>query len=54
VKESLRVARLGQEMTDSDLRRLSAERGRIVMTSEDAKEGPMAFLQKRAPNWSGR
>ena len=25
-----------------------------VFTSEDAKEGPRAFAEKRAPNWSGR
>ncbi len=25
-----------------------------VFTSEDAKEGPAAFAQKRAPEWSGR
>ena len=25
-----------------------------VFTSEDAREGPRAFAEKRAPNWSGR
>ena len=25
-----------------------------VFTSEDAKEGPRAFAEKREPNWSGR
>ena len=25
-----------------------------VFTSEDAKEGPRAFAEKRAPVWSGR
>ena len=25
-----------------------------VFGSEDAKEGPRAFAEKRAPNWSGR
>ncbi|TFH20858.1 MAG: enoyl-CoA hydratase, partial [Myxococcales bacterium] len=24
-----------------------------VFTSEDAKEGPRAFAEKRSPNWSG-
>ncbi len=25
-----------------------------IFRSEDAKEGPLAFVQKRAPNWQGR
>jgi enoyl-CoA hydratase/carnithine racemase len=28
--------------------------GRVVLNSEDAKEGPRAFAEKRAPNWQGR
>ena len=27
---------------------------RIVTSSEDAQEGPRAFLEKRKPNWKGR
>jgi enoyl-CoA hydratase len=25
-----------------------------IFKSEDAKEGPLAFVQKRSPNWQGR
>ena len=25
-----------------------------VASSEDAREGPRAFMEKREPNWSGR
>ncbi len=53
VRESLKLARLAAELSDMEMRRLSAETGKVVMTSEDAKEGPLAFLQKRAPNWVG-
>jgi enoyl-CoA hydratase/carnithine racemase len=28
--------------------------GRVVLNSEDAKEGPLAFTEKRAPTWKGR
>ena len=27
---------------------------RTVLNSEDAKEGPQAFVEKRAPKWTGR
>lgn len=28
--------------------------GRVVLDSEDAREGPRAFSEKREPNWQGR
>lgn len=37
-----------------DAWRLSDLAAREVMTSEDAKEGPRAFAQKRAPRWEGK
>ncbi len=33
---------------------LEADLGRRVVRSEDAREGPRAFAEKRAPNYSGR
>ncbi len=37
----------------SGLKFLERELGK-VLALEDAKEGIMAFLQKRKPNWKGR
>ena len=39
---------------DAEMRERSRDAGRIVMTSEDAREGPLAFVQKRDPVWKGR
>ena len=54
VLESLRIARLSADRPDADLRRLSRERMKVVMATEDAKEGPRAFAEKRPPVWQGR
>ena len=27
---------------------------KVVLGSDDAKEGPRAFAEKRAPNWQGK
>jgi enoyl-CoA hydratase len=34
--------------------RLEDESRRIVMATQDAKEGPLAFMQKRPPNYLGK
>ena len=34
--------------------RIESELSGVVFSSEDAKEGPKAFAEKRAPNWQGR
>lgn len=54
VRESLRVARLSAELSDAHMRLLSAKASREVGSSADAKEGPRAFLEKRAPRWTGQ
>ncbi|MFN0185864.1 MAG: enoyl-CoA hydratase-related protein [Aquabacterium sp.] len=54
VRESLGVARQAFDRTDAELARLSDEGQARNMTSEDFKEGPRAFIEKRAPRWQGR
>jgi enoyl-CoA hydratase/carnithine racemase len=54
VRESLGVARQALDLTDAELREVSAVASRKVATTEDYKEGPRAFIEKRAPRWVGR
>lgn len=54
VRESLAVARAAFDKTDPELRQMSEEGQARNMQSEDFKEGPRAFIEKRAPRWVGR
>ena len=54
VVESLKLARVASENTETDMRALAAAAARIVMRTEDSREGPRAFVEKRAPVWQGR
>lgn len=53
VIESMAVMRQVGDRSDAELRRLSRERMGRVMATEDAVEGPAAFVAKRAPQWKG-
>lgn len=44
----------GSEMTFEQGLRYEADLQSMVLQTEDAKEGPMAFVEKRPPNWKGR
>lgn len=44
----------GSEMTLEQGLRYESDLQSMVMQTEDAKEGPRAFVEKRPPNWNGR
>ena len=54
MRESLKVAKQSLDHTDAELREISAVASRTVAATEDYKEGPRAFIEKRPPRWQGK
>jgi enoyl-CoA hydratase/carnithine racemase len=54
VRESLAIARQAVDLEDRALMALSIEAQRRLSQTEDFAEGPRAFLERRAPSWTGR
>ena len=54
VAASKQILRETQGRTEEEFWAMQGSFTREVFTSEDAKEGPRAFAEKRAPSWSGR
>ena len=54
VRESLSVARQALNLEDKELIDLMQKASYKVFQTEDAKEGPLAFVEKRKPMWKGR
>ncbi len=54
VRESLHIARHAHEEGEPELKKLGFDAWKRITASEDFKEGPRAFIEKRRPNWSGR
>lgn len=54
VQHSLAVARAGAALPDGAARVLASERMNMLRKTEDFREGPRAFVEKREPVWTGR
>lgn len=54
VRESLQSARVAAELSQADARALTLAARERVTRSKDYQEGPRAFIEKRAPRWTGR
>ncbi|KMO34232.1 enoyl-CoA hydratase-related protein [Methylobacterium aquaticum] len=54
VRESLAVARLVPDADEAGLRAASEAARARVQATEDCREGPRAFIEKRPPRWTGR
>ena len=54
VRESLQIARQAADLDEAQLRPLSLQARKRVQATEDYREGPRAFIEKRPPRWCGR
>jgi enoyl-CoA hydratase/carnithine racemase len=53
VRDSLRIARASDDMSEYELRLLGSECLARLALTDDYKEGPRAFIEKREPNGTG-
>ena len=54
VRESRKIALEWVDKTEDELRKLTDDAFAMISKTEDFKEGPRAFVEKRAPKWTGR
>jgi len=53
VQESLEIARKAYDLSDEELIQLTSKANYRIFRTKDAKEGPLAFVEKRKPRWVG-
>ena len=54
VRAARRAILDGLEATEAEGFAIAARLGAEISETEDFKEGPQAFVEKRLPNWQGR
>ena len=54
VRDSLQIVRAADDLSEPELRQLGADCLARLALTEDYQEGPRAFIEKRAPRWTGR
>jgi enoyl-CoA hydratase/carnithine racemase len=54
VEWSIEVARRAMDYDEAELRRQAQDVIRRIHATEDAREGPRAFAERRTPQWKGR